>query len=258
MKSTLVNSKKAVELFHLLFLAQLGTKVDKRRYTLKGGCNLRFFLKSPRYSEDMDLDVVGIPVEKLKEKIDGILGSKPFSLLLAAHGIRINNMNNDKQTTTTQRWKFGLHVSGIGLPVPTKIECSRRGSAAMSAFEQIDPMIIAHHGIPPFLSSHYPRQTAYQQKLGALIGRTQTQARDVFDIQHLLASGAIAHDLPATLKRHLDKAREHVWVVDFAMFRDQVRDFLPPEQQTNYDAATWDAMRLFVVEALEEAGRATA
>jgi hypothetical protein len=250
--------KKAIELFHLLFLAQLGTKVDKRRFTLKGGCNLRFFFKSPRYSEDMDLDVRGIPVEKLKEKVDGITASKSFSMLCAAHGIRIDHINNDKQTATTQRWKFGLGITGIALPVPTKIECSRRGNTDEGVFEQIDPMIIAHHGIPPFLTSHYPRQNAYHQKLRALIDRTQTQARDVFDIHLLLAGGAAAGDLPADLKQRIDQAREHVWMVDFDMFRDQVLDFLPPEQQATYDATTWDAMRLFVIHALEEAARATA
>ena len=37
-----------IERFHLLFLAQLGQKLDKRFYALKGGCNLRFFFKSIR------------------------------------------------------------------------------------------------------------------------------------------------------------------------------------------------------------------
>ena len=51
-----------VEQFHLLFLEQLGRKLDKRHYALKGGCNLRFYLRSVRYSEDMDLDVQSTPV----------------------------------------------------------------------------------------------------------------------------------------------------------------------------------------------------
>lgn len=37
---------KLVELFHLLFLDVFGRKVDKRFYAVKGGCNLRFFLKA--------------------------------------------------------------------------------------------------------------------------------------------------------------------------------------------------------------------
>ena len=48
---------QAVERFHLLFLSQLGTRVDKNLYGLKGGCNLRFYWKSIRYSQDIDFDV---------------------------------------------------------------------------------------------------------------------------------------------------------------------------------------------------------
>ena len=48
--------KATVELIHLVLLDLLGRKVDKKQYALKGGCNLRFFFKSIRYSDDMDLD----------------------------------------------------------------------------------------------------------------------------------------------------------------------------------------------------------
>ncbi len=34
-----------VELFQLLFLDQLGRRLDQRHFALKGGCNLRFFFK---------------------------------------------------------------------------------------------------------------------------------------------------------------------------------------------------------------------
>lgn len=51
------SDKQTVELFHLLFLQQLGTRLEKKLYALKGGCNLRFFFRSVRYSEDLDLDV---------------------------------------------------------------------------------------------------------------------------------------------------------------------------------------------------------
>jgi hypothetical protein len=48
-----------VEQFHLLFLAQLGRRLDKTLYVVKGGCNLRFFHRSVRLSEDVDSDVAG-------------------------------------------------------------------------------------------------------------------------------------------------------------------------------------------------------
>ncbi len=57
MKMAHYNVMQYTEQFHLLFLSLLGRKIDKRFYALKGGCNLRFFLESFRYSEDMDLDV---------------------------------------------------------------------------------------------------------------------------------------------------------------------------------------------------------
>ena len=62
--------RQFVELFHLLFINQLGRKLNKRFYALKGGCNMRFFFKSPRYSEDIDLDVQSIDVAFLREKVN--------------------------------------------------------------------------------------------------------------------------------------------------------------------------------------------
>ena len=44
------NERQAIEIFHLLFMAQLGRRVDKSLFALKGGCNLRFFLRSIRHS----------------------------------------------------------------------------------------------------------------------------------------------------------------------------------------------------------------
>jgi len=49
--------RECVELFHLTFLRALATRGEgKQRIALKGGCNLRFYFGSVRYSEDMDLD----------------------------------------------------------------------------------------------------------------------------------------------------------------------------------------------------------
>ncbi|OGD13998.1 MAG: hypothetical protein A2V76_07865 [Candidatus Aminicenantes bacterium RBG_16_63_14] len=65
---TSLNPKQSVEVFHLVLLDQIGRKLDKQTWALKGGCNLRFFFKSPRYSDDMDLDVQGVPVDALRER----------------------------------------------------------------------------------------------------------------------------------------------------------------------------------------------
>ncbi len=62
---------------------------DRDRFGIKGGCNLRFFFESVRYSEDIDFDVAGIPVHTLKEKVNMVLGGPALAMPLRSRGISI-------------------------------------------------------------------------------------------------------------------------------------------------------------------------
>ena len=95
-----------VEFFHLAFLDFLGRKLDKRLYALKGGCNLKFFLKSIRYSQDIDLDIKTVGVATLQNMVGKILNSPGLAMLLQSHSIEIAQISEAKQTETTQRWKI--------------------------------------------------------------------------------------------------------------------------------------------------------
>lgn len=248
-----MTDRQFVELFHLLFLAQLGQKLDKKRYALKGGCNLRFFLRSPRYSEGMDVDVEVEPVDVLREKVGGILKSIPFLQILQARDMEIDHVTESKQTQTTQRWKLGLVVPDIDLPLPTKIEFSRRGFADSPRFESIDPDLVQRYSLSPLMANHYAAETAMRQKVEALASRTVTQARDVFDLHMLLASGAgkaCLRDVDA-VKR--DTAQARALSVDFKQFKGQVMAYLAPEWQRQYDSAeVWERMVQEVADALGE------
>src|SRR5438128_8181244 len=94
-----------VEHFHLLFLAQLGVRLDKKLYALKGGCNLRFFWKSIRYSEDIDFDVHTVARHTLQKNVNQILGASGFQRILSSFNIQLTKLSAPKQTDTTQRWK---------------------------------------------------------------------------------------------------------------------------------------------------------
>src|SRR5579862_3363673 len=120
------NPKQSIELFHLLFLCQLGRKVDKKLYALKGGCNMRFYFKSIRYSEDMDIDIQIINKDTLFKNVNKLLSSAPFNNILQAQGIEIINTSSPKQTTTTQKWKIELKSKHTALPLHTKVEFSQR------------------------------------------------------------------------------------------------------------------------------------
>jgi Nucleotidyl transferase AbiEii toxin, Type IV TA system len=106
------SDRQAVELFHLHFVRLLCSGPSKGSFAIKGGCNLRFFFESVRYSEDIDLDVAGLPVHALKDKVSGVLRGPPLSLALRSRGIAIASVSAPKQTETTQRWKLGLSPKG--------------------------------------------------------------------------------------------------------------------------------------------------
>jgi predicted nucleotidyltransferase component of viral defense system len=80
---------QSIERFHLLFLDQLGRRLDKKMYALKGGCNLRFFWKSIRYSEDIDFDVHTVAKHTLQKNVDQILKSTGFEQILRSQKLQL-------------------------------------------------------------------------------------------------------------------------------------------------------------------------
>ncbi len=248
----LYSPREAIELFHLVLIDLLGRKVDKKLYALKGGCNLRFFFKSFRYSEDMDLDVsTALSKDRLQVIMSRILESKTFEQILDFKGIKILTRSSPKQTDTTQRWKFVLTVPLSSVPLRTKIEFSRRGMKTGLAFDSIDANLIRAYELAPILASHYDRAEAYVQKVIALATRRQIQARDVFDLHLLLTSGVDPTVVFDKADKYLDKAKDNVWAVSFDMFKSQVVSHLHPEYQAQYASPElWDGMILTVVNAL--------
>jgi hypothetical protein len=243
-----------VELFHLLFLDQLGRRLDKRFYALKGGCNLRFYMKSIRYSEDMDIDIHSITKDKLRDTVVSILKSKPFTQILQVHGIVIARWSEPKQTETTQRWKVGLSISDTSILLPTKIEFSRRGMKGQTIFEPVDSELVRNYHLSPIMANHYDSRSAYEQKVEALITRSAPQARDIFDLNLLLNAGVDRNISNDKLKNQIKEAESKVMSITFDVFKSQVLSYLHPDYQNQYDSpSVWDDIVLKVVDALNEA-----
>lgn len=242
-----------IERFHLLFLAQFSRRADKGAFVVKGGCNLRFFHRSIRYSEDMDLDMREIDLHVLRDRVRAVVDSRPFSQILEARGIGLEHVTEAKQTGTTQRWKFGLRIEGCETPIPTKIEFSNCGVDEGVEFGSIDVEVTRFHQLPPLMVSHYCAATAFRQKLGALAGRREIQARDVFDLHHLITIGAGDHAIDEVGRRIARQASANALTIDFATFKSQVLAYLHPDEQARYDSASvWETIVLEVVEALGE------
>lgn len=246
------SAREYVELFHLLFMEQLSHKLDRRVYALKGGCNLRFFLKSIRYSEDIDIDIHTTSPSTLTNIVQKILTSLPFQHVLSAQQISIANSTMPKQTSTTQRWKIQINVPSLSLPLNTKVEFSRRKGQINTELNPVDQNLIRQYQCRPMMLSHYSAQEALLQKIEALIYRSETQARDVFDIFHLLQSAKI--QLTEHFKKsELKIAQENALGIQFSNFKSQVVSYLQPEYQKQYgNELFWNKMVETVIDVLEK------
>ena len=242
---------QAIELFHLAFLHVLAARLAQPRYTLKGGANLRYFFRSARYSEDIDLDTEGIEAFALEETVDDVLGSRPLQSLLASSELALDSYSKPKQTETTQRWKAAIAVAGRAEPLRTKIEFSRRNGEVRRVLERVPDQLVAPYGLRPPTVMHYTAAPATEQKIDALAERNETQARDVFDLELLLRAYPDAAAEADAQQR--ERAAARALELPYAAFADQVAPFLDPDLAELYDAAAWEQIREFVVERLLEA-----
>ena len=248
-----LTTRQHVELFHLVFLRALVARgEDKGLFALKGGCNLRFFFRSVRYSEDIDLDVAVVAKGTLERKVERLLQSPAVQAPLRAHGIEVVEVSAPKQTDTTQRWKAGLRTTALPVPLRTKIEFSRRDRVEGAAFEGIEGVFLRPYAIAPFAATHYTRTAAIVQKIQALAGRREPQARDVFDLNHLLAMPGPDADLPAADKARLPVATERARSISFDEYASRVVAYLDPDQREIFGSRdAWSAMQDAVVSQLE-------
>jgi hypothetical protein len=105
--------------------------------------------------------------------------------------LEVNDPSRAKHTETMQRFRVTL-VLDSGQRLPTKVEFSRRGiDDAQTRTERIDPEVARRHERTAYNVNHYVPAVAARQKIEALAGRPQTQARDLFDLALLDGRGAV-------------------------------------------------------------------
>ena len=163
------NERQTIEIFRLLFLRTFGARVHKALFALKGGCNLRFFLKSIRYSEGLDLVIHTMSVGTLRNNVNRLLEAPSFAQALRAPGIEIVRTSFPKQTETTQRWRLTLHITESGAEIPTKSEFSWRGLGGEKAVEPVDAGIIRTYRLYPVIVQHYSVHSAFAGQVLAFL-----------------------------------------------------------------------------------------
>ena len=225
------------EIFHFLFLERLLKISDPRAFVLKGGINLRFFFGSPRYSEDMDLDVLAGAVGTLRKNGYRILRDPAFGRALATFGIDellVGDPAKAKHTATTQRFRVRLRTVA-GESLPTKVEFSRRGAGGESVLETIEPAIAKRYRRLSFSCLHYSAAAACGQKMLALANRRQAQARDAFDLYILWLGGHVAPGCAGVLTpAERERAAQTLLGFTYADYAGQVLGYLEPDERDRF------------------------
>lgn len=245
------SERQSIEIFHLMFLRSFGARVDKALFALKGGCNLRFYHRSIRYSEGMDLDIRTMAPGTLRSNVEAVLEAPAFHQGLRTQKIEIDNFTAPKQTATTQRWKISMRIGDAGVALPTKIEFSRRALDAGTEVSPVGSELIHGYKLYPVIVQHYDAAASFLQKVAALALRTETQARDIFDLD-LLRNAAITTPLGDACRQLLPGAIENAMNIGYDDFRGQVVAYLEPEHQADYaDRSSWERLQERVVASLE-------
>lgn len=251
----LLGALQQIESFHLVFLRLLESRLNRAIWVVKGGVNLRLWFGSRRYSEDLDIDLLRGTSHALEQKVDKLLASRPYRDLIASQGLELTRVTKPKQTETTQRWKFEVRAGGSLNPLHTRVEFSRRGAqGAEYRPEPVAAEVLRPYGLPAPTVNHYTARSAIHQKVLALAGRSEVQARDVFDLDHLLrTSRAEIRPLPIAVRAALPVAVERALDLRFEAFKAQVVPYLDAEYQELYGTRdAWDRMCELVTERLSE------
>ena len=244
------------EVFHLEFLRWFGRKLEADHYVLKGGVNLRLFFRSLRYSEDLDIELKGVRVDKIKKAVMDVLTARGFLDSLKSFGIEkitAPDLEKAKQTETTQRFKTHL-LTAAGEDLFTEVEFSRRGLKGTQVVEPVSGEILRAYKMAPLLVPHYDAASAVEQKIQALAQRTVLQARDIFDLFVLISQFEESKRSKIEVSRAtLRAAHDHIFRVEFPQFRDTVVAYLEAEDQKAYSSpSAWDEIKLKTAHFLEE------
>ncbi len=242
---------KLIEILHLALLQAMPSHLPPADYIVKGGANLRLFERSPRRSQDIDLDYAGRAdrFDLVEDKVDATLHSAPFRGVLALADVRMSEPTKPKQTETTRRWKFS--VEGSGAFLNSKIEVSNRGTDPEYDFANARDDIGRGLGLRVVRANRYLAPAAIRQMIRALGQRSGTEPRDLFDLDLLLArypAAVLPGDVPA---HEIEAALGAVFGIDYDAYRELVVEFLEDEQVGVYGREeVWTDMVLKVAAAL--------
>jgi predicted nucleotidyltransferase component of viral defense system len=208
------------EYFQHIFLLELYKLPNAEKLQFKGGTALRIVYGSPRFSEDLDFSLFGVPQNKIKPFIEGLF----IHVLaeMASAGIKVEI--GDKIGITSGGY-FGVAIFCLFEfpPVSVEINISSRNNKIIAG--EVDS--IANDFVPTYTIVHLPQNEIVEEKIfGALLERKKP--RDFYDLYFIMRKGILA---PAQ-KKKLSKVKDSI--ISSAKqinFKNELGVFLPIDQQ---------------------------
>jgi predicted nucleotidyltransferase component of viral defense system len=217
---------------------------------LKGGAAMRVLTESARFTQDLDFD--HDPHRSLAS-LQKIVRTA-IDRAIRGSGLVSTSVSESKQTDTVARWKISGRTS-TGENLHLTVEVSRRRAPDPSHVRKI-PVQLADKTLPRVYVSVYDEQALADNKLAALTDDRRTAPRDIYDLELLLARGAVPSATavsnlggPVTLIRHI---ADKLDLMNWALFRDEVLPSLPEGIQAHMDEAEYLAVKRRLLKALDK------
>jgi predicted nucleotidyltransferase component of viral defense system len=244
--ATLSQARDAFQLRLLTFLYRGATNSS---LVLKGGAAMRVLTESARFTQDLDFD------HDPHRSLASLQNTVRTAIDRAIHGSGLldTSISESKQTDTVARWKIsGRTRTGENLHLA--LEVSRRQTPDPKHVLKI-PVQIADRTLPRVYVSVYDEQALTDNKLSALIDDRRTAPRDIYDLELLLARGAVpsaaAVDNVGGRVTLMKRVADKLDLMSWALFRDEVLPTLPVEIHTHMDEDEYLAMKVRLLDTLE-------
>ncbi len=239
------------EVFQANLLSELFAQDVHREIVLKGGLSMRTAFGSRRLTKDIDLQSSQATAPARTASLVRQAIRRTLDLGLIDDAV----VTAPKMTDTVQRWKVNGRVGETR--VNLTVELSRRGLPPTEhvAETRYDPD--PDYGVKPVLVRTYSASAMAASKVAALLGQNRVAPRDLFDLDLLVTSeieppvGLLARMGEGALEKALTDLWDKVDLMDYAMARDALLDYLPAEEADRLDEGEWETMRLRTAAAVE-------
>lgn len=208
------------EYFQHIFLGELYKLPNSEKLLFKGGTALRVVYGSPRFSEDLDFSLFGIPDREVKSFVEGLFAHVLVEMERAGIKVEIG----DKIGSTSGGY-FGIATFRMFEYPPVGVEINIQSHSVQNIKGEVDS--ISNNFVPTYTIIHLPQDVLVDEKIfGALVGRKKP--RDFYDLYIIMRQGKLSPEQKKKLAGIKDFIITEARQINF---KTELGTFLPIDQQ---------------------------